>query len=1099
MIKLIYEVYSKDIQRVKIFKSYEKAFVADLLTSTRPFQAIRGEKLFSEGDVLNDIIFISNGTIVISKFDGNNDVVLGFSRDGGYFGDFEFVKNTTCIANYSAATNCNLLALSHSVINRVMMMNLDSASRFKSELENRYHLFLKVFAAPVLDNHTLANGMSSQAKSDAWHKTVQATPVSDADRKQIWLDGVLRSNDVVNNFSNLSVFTDHKESELQTFKVVTLSMDGDLITVERDIWSLTKALIVHPKDMQKIYWDIFVGLWVIASVLVAPVDIAFSSSSFGSTNIPDIVFSVIFCIDMLVSFRTAFVLKDEDAYVIIPQLMYYNYIKTWFTIDFVSTVPLEMIMSTVSSANTFASSSKLIKILRLFRLVKLTRIFKLKVYLVRLESMCGIPATLFDFLSLMIKVVFIGHFIACFWWGMCSIMSPTGSAWFDQDEIVGTDALRHDKTSERYLWSLYWAIATLTTVGYGDVHSWNTSERALNIFVLFISASVFGLIVANVSEVMEGMDRKSSLTSNRMLQISEYLKEKKCPHELSNIVLRHYQQLFALKSSSGGKDLLSNLPCKIKNSILYIQYRSKLENIAVFKFISNQTIVLYLFELMKPIFFQPGQIVMLEGDSATDILFFVSGSAVAFKKHKYKISSKNKKAKTPPTQLSEKANIENLTPGSTLELFPELESKQYNIDTEQENESKVIKMRRFVLERSERLQSAIESISHHSGNVPSKLKNMESMKVSNDADNESSPATKNTSYRRYIRGIYETFGGTKGKKIKPLRSKESVSNLMASLLANSEDEEKDDEKEQMFVQYENFLSWCHNDDELRRHNLLMMGDILPGNFVGHVALMERMKQKVSVVATTVCCAYAFSSTEISRLIRVEPSVAVQFQHALSSAIREQSNTWGKTCTSQRKVTFVKHLKKQFYSIRESKLDDSAPSLVITPRKTYLRLWKIHPILRSRFKPKHSIHTTSYHTKMESFLSEARVLKDSDSEEEDLNSRNQELGLRKKPFRLADKSILGVAKGIGVILRLRHRHQRKILKSWSSSDLQRVQKNVNIHSVNESVLKAWSGDQEAKGSSDNNRNESQPSKSRRQSFPSLENREWKSKASHMGFL
>mmetsp|Transcript_23498 Transcript_23498/g.32153 ORF Transcript_23498/g.32153 Transcript_23498/m.32153 type:complete len:427 (+) Transcript_23498:3013-4293(+) len=426
-------------------------------------------------------------------------------------------------------------------------------------------------------------------------------------------------------------------------------------------------------------------------------------------------------------------------------------------------------------------------------------------------------------------------------------------------------------------------------------------------------------------------------------------------------------------------------------------------------------------------------------------------------------------------------------------------------------------MRRFVVERSDVLPSAKSDPLEK--DPPLSMKRAMSVKAPVGRNIESSLPKK----RSYIRGLYETLDirkGSKDKKSKPVRSTDSVNNLMESLLSDTE--VKEDEKEQMFVQYDNFLSWCHDDDQLRRHNLLMVGDVLPGNFVGHVALMERMKHKVSVVATTVCCAYELSSTEISRLIRVEPSVAVQFQHALSSAIREQSNTWGKACVSQRKVTFVKNLKKQFYSIREGKMDDSSlcdydPSLVTTPHKTLsnlgrLRRWKIHPFMPSmrnlaRYNPKHSLTSlsslasigmTSSQSKLESVLSEARVLRDSDSEEEaDLKSHKQDTGLL-SPFRIADKKIFGVAKGISEMLKLRKRHQRKIFKCWSYSDLQRLEKTVDF-SGNEKVLKAWSGGDEAKDSTVINKSESQFSRNRRQSFPSLENLEWKMNTSHLGLL
>ncbi len=57
----MFQLYKNDFSSVKILKTYDAAFVVDLVIHARPFQAMKDEIIFCEGDVCNDIVLISRG------------------------------------------------------------------------------------------------------------------------------------------------------------------------------------------------------------------------------------------------------------------------------------------------------------------------------------------------------------------------------------------------------------------------------------------------------------------------------------------------------------------------------------------------------------------------------------------------------------------------------------------------------------------------------------------------------------------------------------------------------------------------------------------------------------------------------------------------------------------------------------------------------------------------------------------------------------------------------------------------------------------------------------------------------------------------------
>jgi voltage-gated potassium channel len=54
-------------------------------------------------------------------------------------------------------------------------------------------------------------------------------------------------------------------------------------------------------------------------------------------------------------------------------------------------------------------------------------------------------------------------------------------------------------TIDDYGTAIWWAFATMTTVGYGDAYPITTEGRAVAIFLMIIGVSFFGWITANVA------------------------------------------------------------------------------------------------------------------------------------------------------------------------------------------------------------------------------------------------------------------------------------------------------------------------------------------------------------------------------------------------------------------------------------------------------------------------------------------------------------------------------------------------------------------------------------------------------------------------
>ena len=68
----------------------------------------------------------------------------------------------------------------------------------------------------------------------------------------------------------------------------------------------------------------------------------------------------------------------------------------------------------------------------------------------------------------------------------------------------------------RYVVALYWALTTLTTVGYGDVIPYTTLELVWTCVVMFVGTCTFGYIIGNVASLITHEDETAVLIRDKV-------------------------------------------------------------------------------------------------------------------------------------------------------------------------------------------------------------------------------------------------------------------------------------------------------------------------------------------------------------------------------------------------------------------------------------------------------------------------------------------------------------------------------------------------------------------------------------------------------
>ena len=74
---------------------------------------------------------------------------------------------------------------------------------------------------------------------------------------------------------------------------------------------------------------------------------------------------------------------------------------------------------------------------------------------------------------------------------------------------------------KQYLYSIYWSLTTMSTVGYGDITPTNDRERMFSTFSLVVGALSFAFINGNVVSVLASLDNHASLVEGKMEAVKE--------------------------------------------------------------------------------------------------------------------------------------------------------------------------------------------------------------------------------------------------------------------------------------------------------------------------------------------------------------------------------------------------------------------------------------------------------------------------------------------------------------------------------------------------------------------------------------------------
>mgnify|MGYP002039685984 CR=1 FL=1 len=192
------------------------------------------------------------------------------------------------------------------------------------------------------------------------------------------------------------------------------------------------------------------------------------------------------------------------------------------------------------------------------------------------------------------------------------------------EEGVGCEA---NELRFRYVRSLYWALTTITSVGYGDICPGTRLETIVGIFVELVGAAFYATIFSNMAVYVASLDAVHNQYIEKVQSIQEQMIYLKLPRSIFNKVENYYEYLYLRHKSLLEEEdyFYRQLPAPLEREVCMHLFQHSVEKVHLFHGCSI-AFVRELVTKLKPQICIPHEYVINRGDPAKFMFFIARGS-----------------------------------------------------------------------------------------------------------------------------------------------------------------------------------------------------------------------------------------------------------------------------------------------------------------------------------------------------------------------------------------------------------------------------------------------------------------------------------------
>lgn len=198
-----------------------------------------------------------------------------------------------------------------------------------------------------------------------------------------------------------------------------------------------------------------------------------------------------------------------------------NYLTGWFVVDLLATIPTQVfeVDGEQSDTNRLARLGRLPRLYRLTKILRLVKVFKSLTYNRAFNKMTGkinLTSGRTRILKSVLVAFFLVHIIACFWFMQAKFNDFDMTTWVYRMNVVDMPFFM------QYVYSVYWAMQTLSTVGYGEFGAHNPTEYMICLVWMMFGVSFYSFLVGSITSILAAEARDTETLPSKVRQLEDY-------------------------------------------------------------------------------------------------------------------------------------------------------------------------------------------------------------------------------------------------------------------------------------------------------------------------------------------------------------------------------------------------------------------------------------------------------------------------------------------------------------------------------------------------------------------------------------------------
>lgn len=299
--------------------------------------------------------------------------------------------------------------------------------------------------------------------------------------------------------------------------------------------------------------------------------------------------SILFILDLVYHLREA--RKNKSKTDIRSNSKKWNF-RLMLFVDILACIPFDLLSYYVGHQDLFTA----------FRLMRMVRIIKVY-YLI--ENITVVPR-IFKMQSIAVGCLMVVNWIACGW----IYIYPMGA-----DSDITT----------YYIKSFYWALTTLTTIGYGDITPTDNIGRIFTCFIMIIGVGMYGIVIGNISRMLASADRYKEQSREKINDLLMFMKHYKIPDKLQEAAINHYSHLYSKRLSDNDEKIIDDLPHALQQEMQIYMKIKLISSIPIFIGCSNSCLKDISINL-EQIYSSPGDMIIKIGDIGEEMFILSHGN-----------------------------------------------------------------------------------------------------------------------------------------------------------------------------------------------------------------------------------------------------------------------------------------------------------------------------------------------------------------------------------------------------------------------------------------------------------------------------------------